>query len=95
MKTLKEFYQAYAAWLDAGAPSLEPFNRSSGLCANIVIFTDEPRELLREMKSQFKAAGLDSGYPFGCEGVYYMQCRNATQHLNPERIEWVRKHAAD
>lgn len=90
---LKAFYQAYAAWLDAGAPSLEPFSRHSGLCGNLTRFTDDWHPVLDEMVAQFKAAGLDYEYPFSSEDDYYVQCHYGTQHLNTERIEWVRKHA--
>ena len=92
MNTLKEFYQAYAAWLDAGAPDNKPFSRAVGLCANLTRFADAPDDLRREMIGQFKAAGLDSRYPFGSEVGYYIFYIFAKQHLNPKRIEWVREH---
>ena len=92
MKTLKEFYQAYAAWLDAGAPSLEPFSRAVGLCGNLTIFTKDWHPLFDAMKSQFEEAGLDHEYPFGGEESYYTYCYYGTAHLNPERIEWVKEH---
>lgn len=90
MKTLKEFYQAYAAWLDAGAPDLQPFDRRHGLCSQAM---KRPYSVpLNEIKKQFVDAGLDSLYPFGGEEVFDVEYDNATAHLNSERNEWVREH---
>ena len=93
MKTLQAFYQAYAAWLDAGAPNGQPFYRSSGLCSNLTRFTDDWEPLLNAMIDQFKEAGLDHEYPFNGEESYYTHCQYGTQYVNPYRVEWVRKHA--
>lgn len=90
---LKAFYQAYAAWLDAGAPHLEPFSRGVGLCNNLRHFTDDWKPLRTEMAAQFEAAGLDPKYPFGGEADYDERLIDERQHMNPERIEWVRNHA--
>ena len=92
-ETLKAFYQAYAAWLDAGATHNKPFSRRSGLCGNLTIFTEDWHPLFDAMKSQFEAAGLDPEYPFGGEESYYTHCYYGTQHVNPYRTEWVRNHA--
>ena len=92
MKTLKEFYQAYAAWLDAGAPDFLPFSRASGLCNNLHSFT-KSFNAYREMESQFDDAGLDPDYPFGGEDDYLGRSAERKQHLNPLRIQWVKDHA--
>lgn len=38
-ENLTKFYQAYAKWVEAGSPELNPFSRNNGLCANILHFT--------------------------------------------------------
>lgn len=89
MKTLKDFYQTYAAWLDAGAPDGKPFYRHLGLCAAA---TNYGPGIRWEVKKQFIAAGMDPLYPFGGEYAFETEYDNATAHLNPERIEWVREN---
>lgn len=91
-KTLKEFYSAYATWLDFGAPNFKPFSRAAGLCTNLFVFTKN-RDAYAEMESQFNDAGLDSNYPFGGEEDYMDRSAARQQHLNPKRIEWVKEHA--
>ncbi|UVD31660.1 hypothetical protein Pondi_00019 [Escherichia phage Pondi] len=91
MKTLKEFYQAYAAWLDAGAPEDQPFSRAYGLCDNL--FTRGCYDILRELKGHFKSEGYDPAYPFGGSEVFETEMDNEEMHLNPERIKWVKDHA--
>lgn len=89
---LKAFYQAYAKWLDAGAPNGQPFYRRHGLCGNLTRFTDDWEPLLNAMIDQFKEAGLDTIYPFGGEYAFETEYDNATAHLNPARIKWVKEH---
>lgn len=91
-KTLKEFYRAYATWLDFGAPNFKPFSRASGLCTNLYNFSKN-HDVINEMKFQFNAAGLDPNYPFGGEDDYVDRSAARQQHLNPKRIEWVKAHA--
>ena len=91
MRTLQAFYKAYAAWLDAGAPDLQPFDRRHGLCGAIQVYGMKRWHI----KRQLAEAGLDTIYPFGGEYAFETEYDNATAHLNPDRIEWVRKHAVD
>lgn len=79
-RSLKNFYRAYAAWLEAGAPEKNEnpyrFDRGFGLCSNVTIFftenvngedvydVTEGYNALRQMKDQFVFAGLDSNTPF-------------------------------
>lgn len=93
MKTLKEFYQAYAAWLDAGAPEGQPFDRGYGLCDNLYDQYYCHRGLMNEMRGQFKKAGLDIDYPFGGSEVFEDETDNSTMHTNPLRVQWVKDHA--
>lgn len=94
---LKEFYRAYKAWLDAGAPDGKPFTRSCGLCTNLFEFClgldiDEC-DVSNEMCNQFATARLPESYPFGIDN-YHTDRLNETQHLNLARIKWVEEHAA-
>ena len=95
---LKEFYRAYKAWLDAGAPDSNPFCRDVGLCANMGLWCldkesiDEAR-LYDEMCRQFHLACRSTAYPFG-ENEYRIGRLSDSQHLNPARIKWVEEHAA-
>lgn len=92
-KTLKEFYQAYAAWLDAGAPDGQPFYRNVGLCHSLGKFGGD-RDAYIEMGRQFEAAGLDYKYPFNnSQGDYYDMSGLYSHHLNPLRVQWVKNHA--
>ncbi|UVD31661.1 hypothetical protein Pondi_00020 [Escherichia phage Pondi] len=92
-KTLQQFYNAYAAWLDAGAPHKQPFYRDAGLCHNLGKFGGD-RDAYIEMGRQFEAAGLDYKYPFNDgEGDYLVKSYESHHHINPERIKWVKDHA--
>ena len=92
-KLLQAFYNAYAAWLDAGAPEGQPFLRETGLCHNLGKFGGD-RDAYVEMTRQFEAAGLDYRYPFN-NGKYDYLCHayNDNQHANPLRVQWVKDHA--
>lgn len=97
---LKAFYIAYRDWLDAGAPNYEPFARHDGLCSNIgrLYKVEKPgdttlrRRLRDELSAQFRAARLDSTFPFG-ERSYHMRHDKDSQHLHKPRVKWVREHA--
>jgi len=94
---LIRFYREYAQWLHNGAPDREPFRRCVGLCTALrtdytVVSQETRMELKREMQDQFEAAGLDRSFPFGTTRYYELRESN-TQHLDPERIAWVREHA--
>jgi hypothetical protein len=61
------------------------------MCA--AIFDRDPviQPIAIEMARQFISAGLSGQYPFGREEFYDRQ-REATLHLQPERVAWVRGH---
>ena len=74
---LTAFYQAYLAWLNAGAPedfdrTKNPFDflRGVGLCGNLRLFCFHHKcyghhtVYVAEMLNQFVEAGLDKQYPF-------------------------------
>lgn len=85
---LQKFYNDYAAWLDKGAPEGQPFSRRMGLCSQAMKPQyDVP---INELKKQFLQAGLDPKFPFGGTHRFDMDLENATMHLNPKRIKWVK-----
>lgn len=93
---LTEFYQAYLAWLDAGAPADKPFSRSYGLCDNLTMYCEENRikeDIVHELTKQFAAQKLSTVYPFDRENSYCNECDNNIAHLNLARISWVKDHA--
>ena len=86
LKFLKDYY----AWLQAGAPDNEPFSRKVGLCSNIneKYGFDAKLTLRRTLRDTMK----DAVYPFNKNGNEYNdEVENQTMHLNPKRIEWVKK----
>lgn len=89
--TLQQFYNDYAAWLDAGAPEGQPFSRGYGLCDNL--YNQGCHKILRELKGHFKIEGYDTAYPFGGSEVFETETDDLTMHLNPARIKWVKDHA--
>jgi hypothetical protein len=91
---LKAYLSAYAAWVDAGAPDGEPFDRCIGLCTNILNWEGRPPGLVAGLKAAFKADGLDKRYPFGGEDQYDAAADNNEQHLNEQRLAWVRSKIA-
>lgn len=101
---LHAFYVDYAAWLASDAPPHYIFTRCNGLCSDYKQykrvhdthpFVDERVELANLQRS-FQEAGLHFLYPFnnGSSDEHALECENDQVHLNPRRIEWVRKHAA-
>lgn len=91
---LTQFYQAYLAWVEDGAPIINPnFKRRYGLCANVCDWAPACN-LVDEMTDQFEAAELNLLYPFNDYGADYKQdSKSRTHHLNEKRIQWVRDHA--
>jgi hypothetical protein len=94
---LKRFLQSWIDWIDAGAPQGEPFSRNTGLCANVYDWTiecdldiDAITKILRELRKTFRADNLHPMTPFGGNVVYLKETETATQHLNAERLAWVR-----
>jgi hypothetical protein len=105
---LTQFYRAYAAWIDDGAPRRVLFRRDAGLCRNVMIWAEaigkeglEIRLLRDELRTQLKQANLDMNYPFspkdapfGVAHYYHSDEQpNQTCYLNEDRIKWAREHA--
>lgn len=97
---LQQFYNAYATWLNEGAPEDHPdFERHTGLCLMLEEWalnkglSYSQVELLSDgLSFQFEKAGLCMHYPFG-EGNYDVCLVHCTMHLDPLRTSWVYKHA--
>lgn len=91
---LREFLTAWLAWAENGAPSRYPFNPANGLCACAAIYADatygDEVDLLTELANLFEDQGLNANYPFG-QYEYDMRHLDDTQHLDPNRLAWVRE----
>ena len=95
-EALTRFYQAYLAWVEAGAheENEHMFSRGVGLCTNLHIFSKYNDTLLTEMVNQFKEAGLDRFYPFNKYSSHYgAEKTHKRCHSNNNRMAWVREHA--
>ena len=95
-KELTEFYQAYAKWLDEGAPIDGPFLRYEGLCG-ATHGTLNGIKIRRELRQQFAEAGFPMKgrhyFPFNnSTGEFLLEVDERRSHLNPLRIKWVRDH---
>jgi len=90
IKSSRELYDFYVDWLAwaEGNSSKKKYGKYCGLCHN----TTADNEY--EMSHQFKSAGLDVAYPFG-EIEYDERCEYRTQHLDTNRLAWVRARIAD
>lgn len=99
---LQAFYNAYAAWLNKGAPETHnkaqivtsTFTRNMGLCSNFDRYmTDnairDTHIHAAEMYEQFEC----ESYPFGGATLYNNEALRNTSHLNAERRTWVHKHS--
>lgn len=104
---LKDFLQSYLDWVILGAPETEMdnqnnFNRAYGLCDNLNDYlwnVQETKECLTrreiwELRDDFEELfiedGLNSSYPFG-EDDFHIESELRTHHMNPNRINWIRK----
>lgn len=98
MKTSKpqrQFYRELLIWIKAGTPHTHPvFVDSRGICSNYKIWCEYYNKRDNLLKASFKAAGLDTWYPFNnsCEDYHY-ECQHHLIYTNPARLEWIRKHA--
>lgn len=102
-ENLQAFYEAYAQWIEEGAPPEMPFRRDTGLCANLIRFVFgvsertvskavEAREARDLLTVQFKLAGLDPVTPFQKEADYWREGARCRHHLNDRRNAWVFDH---
>lgn len=92
-RALHAFLTDWLAWVDDGAH--EPhrcFIRSAGLCSNALRWfgTNHTTEYdAYDAREDLIALFGEDCYPFG-RGVFFKRSRNRTQHLDPNRLAWVR-----
>lgn len=103
---LQAFYNAYATWLNNGAPETHnkarivtsTFARNVGLCSNFERYMMDhgirSAEIhATEMFEQFGGGLKRASYPFGGPKMYENEARTNVSHLNAERRAWVHKHS--
>lgn len=99
---LLNFYVAYETWVSTGAKEGYIFRRHVGLCdclsdwCFVLGLSRSQRDaLLKIMRADFVAAGLDEKRPFNLSSNPYSeeQLYNSC-HENKARLEWVRKQIA-
>ncbi len=82
-----EYLRDWLAWVERGAPQNVPYDRCQGLCANVCLYTAEPKTK-RDIKDSL-AGAFGMTYPFGV-AEYRKRLRASTQHLDPKRLAWMR-----
>lgn len=102
---LFKYLTQYMAWVDDGADP-DVFNPAHGLCDNLryrlhalaemrmctIEEADMAETELSELLSMLvDADSPDEEFPFGGYDVYMRDAKARTHHLNPQRIEWVRR----
>lgn len=99
---LLNFYVAYETWVSSGAKGGYIFRRRVGLCDCLSdwcfvlgLSRSQRDDLLKIMRADFVAAGLDEKLPFNLSSNPYSeeQLYNSC-HENKARLEWVRKQIA-
>lgn len=91
------FLKAYKAWVEAGAPKHQYFNREYGLCTNLSnyirnIHTDDEDTvwfISDELTTMFKMDGLSALVPFNHPDRGQPRYKDEVHHENPWRIQWV------
>lgn len=101
MTNLQRFLKDWLAWAEADAENESPLGvdyfRDVGLCTNAVLFAEETdiyvrvelRSALAELRGTLPEP-FDPEYPFG-KDQYLDRMSSDTQHLDPNRLAWVRK----
>ena len=93
---LRNFYQELLKWIDMGCPGDLPFNKSLGLCSNILKFDEE---LFEEQKILLQIECGFSGFPFNQTVAgdcgYLQDYFNGTMYTNPKRLAFIRKYAGE
>jgi hypothetical protein len=92
---LKKFLAEWLEWAEGGAEDCKPFDRSIGLCTSYHdwLFRRSGFEEVgarKQLEFLFISDGLDKSYPFGGEEEYWDALEHDRQHLNPQRLAWVR-----
>jgi hypothetical protein len=97
---LTQFYKAYLWWLEAGAKEDMGFARTYGLCRALRIWANrnaqvEYHALQEEMVQQFMQHSTSFLHPFHTSAEEFnLEAFRGESHLNRDRIQWVKDHAA-
>lgn len=94
---MTNFEKFLRSWLDwAENDQRLPYSKYYGLCSNVYRFGASEHELEEINNQLLTALDADFGvkdYPFG-EFNYELREQNGTQHLDPDRLAWVKKTIA-
>jgi hypothetical protein len=99
---LQAFYNAYATWLNNGAPETHnsmrmvtsTFTRNLGLCSNFDRYMMDHGIRSAEIHAAEMFEQLErESYPFGGPYIYNDEARTNVSHLNNDRRAWVHKHS--
>lgn len=95
---LAQFYREYYNWAVAKIPDRK-FNKVLGLCNNFGVWAgahgmnvNRQEHLRKIMRNQFEAENLDRQFPFGGRCKYLEESRASSQHLNKQRLAFVKKY---
>lgn len=94
-RALHAFLTDWLAWAEAGAPPVQPFTRSSGLCSNALWWGHSADKGRFERYDPYAAREDllalfgETAYPFG-RSEFHERSRQCTQHLDPNQLAWVR-----
>jgi len=92
---LHQFLKDWLEWLDAGAPDLHPFARSSGLCLNAVrVGGIGVRDHLGTSLRHDFPEKFSMPFSVGWE-AFWDECLNRRCHANPFRVNWARQKVAE
>lgn len=88
---LREFLASWLRWAENGAYKGRPYHRSFGLCTNADIYGEDVTGSPHASSLRCELLTLFDGaeYPFGLQ-AYIIDGGFGTQHLNADRLAWVR-----
>lgn len=90
---LRSFLTAWLDWAEAGAEQGHSlFRRDEGLCSCSRNWDTLYNDGVDDQLTQLLVNDFDGcyTYPFGGEGVFWVNRRERTMHLNGDRLRWVR-----
>lgn len=86
---LRAYLADWLAWVERGAPEGEPYSRRFGVCGALGSYPGQhlSREMDWVLRAQFGNRHL---FPFCGPEESGREYSEATKHLNPRRLAWVR-----
>lgn len=93
-KIILRFLKDWQKWVDDGAQICNPFSRNNGLCSGFMGWSELNGIPTRDyLNATVRLKELLGGthYPFSGQFQFVRDIRNSEMHMNPERLEWVRK----